>query len=180
MKKILKFVFFSIGIIVFLIFGCYKYYEYKYKQNLKSENLNIFLEQIKNSKNLSQNFYNTYEEINPKSIEYDLFYSIIKKTECQSQRIARRIYPIVKKSNKNRIENLSFEYFLTREIEKNTTQKQCLNWNVENFDFMYNTNGIESASKFYFQKKLQNLSSQEIETLIKMLENPVKNNPLRK
>lgn len=180
MKRVLKFILFTIIFLVLTFIGFYKYYEHKFYRNLKSEDLKWFINQIKNSKSLPEDFHIVYEKQHPKSIEFDLTSSIINNTECQSQRIARRIYPIVKKQNNNRTENLTFEYFLTLEIEKNTNQKQCLSWSVQNFDFLYRNKGIENASNFYFKKDLQKLNANELETLIKILDNPTKNNPLRK
>ncbi|WP_161802553.1 transglycosylase domain-containing protein [Riemerella anatipestifer] len=124
-------------------------------------------------------FYKTYEKLNPNSSENDLLYSFIENTECQSQKVARRICIIVKLQNTTRLESLTFEYFLTRDIEKNTTQRQCLNWNVQNYDFLYNVRGIENASIFYYKKELKNLNEKELEILIKMYKNPFKYNPLR-
>ena len=87
---------------------------------------------------------------------------------------------IVKQKPLTRTESITFEYFLTREIEKSTSQKQCLNWIAQNFDFLHGAKGIQNASKFYFKKNLENLNENEMEILVKMLDNPVKNNPLRK
>ena len=87
---------------------------------------------------------------------------------------------IVKQKPLTRTESITFEYFLTREIEKNTSQKQCLNWITQNFDFLYGAKGIENASEFYFEKNLSNLNEKEMDILVKMLDNPLKYNPLKK
>ena len=180
LKKYLKFIIYSLGILAILFICIYKFYEYKYYQNLNWKDFNFFMSDIKKSKELPLNFYKAYEKRNPNSIKNDILGSIFYETECQSQRTARKIYMIVKKQNNNRFQNLTFEYFLTREIEKNTNQKQCLNWNVQNADLLYGNKGIENASTFYYKTELENLDTKDLENLILMLESPLKYNPLRK
>lgn len=77
MKTKKKIIFFSIIILLLFFGGFYKYYEHKFNQNVNSADLYFFISGIKTSKNLPQNFYKTYEEINPKSIENDLIFSIL-------------------------------------------------------------------------------------------------------
>ncbi|MBE2273751.1 MAG: transglycosylase domain-containing protein, partial [Flavobacteriales bacterium] len=45
--------------------------------------------------------------------------------------------------------------------------------------FLYNANGIEMASRIYFNKTTSQLTLPEAATFVAMLENPVKNNPMR-
>lgn len=180
MRRFVKFLLFFLLITIGLGFGIHAYYKHCFKQNLNSEELDYFIAQINNSEDLPDDFYKIYDEIHPESLENDLISSLIHKTECQSHNIARRIYPLVKQQNTTRIENLTFENFLTWEIEKHTDQKQCLNWNARNFDFLYRATGVDSASRFYFKKDLDKLNRNETETLIKMFKNPVLYNPLRK
>lgn len=179
MKKF-KVLGFVIGFLLIFFIGFYIYYQNNFENNLKSDELNQIISEIQHSKNLPPNFYKTYEILKPNSLKNDLIMATLNKTECQSLEVARRIYYAVRKNHQSRIKNLLFEYFLTKKIEKNTTQKQCLDWTTRNFNFLYKTKGIENASNFYFKKNLENLNENEMEILVKMLDNPVKNNPLRK
>ena len=156
MKKVFKFIFFFIISILLAFFCFYKYQEHKFNKKVNFEILNILLIEIQDSKKLPNNFYKIYNELNPNGLKYDLISSIINKTECQSLKIARRLYPQIMGLNNGRTENLTFQYFLTNEIEKNSSQEQCLNWTAEHSDFLYGAKGIENASKFYFKKIFKN------------------------
>ena len=180
MNRIFKIWIFIFGIFFILFISVYKYYCIRFERNLNAEGLTDYISEINKSKELPNNFYSAYEMINPKSTENNLIHSIFQKSECQSLKVSGRISNIVKKQQLNRRENLIFGYFLTKKIEKNTTQKQCLTWTANQFDFLYNIKGIENASEFYFRKKIRNLDADQLLTLIRMMENPVKNNPLRK
>lgn len=163
-----------------LFMSVYTYHWNQFEKNLNTRELNNFISQINKSKELPKNFYSAYEKVNPKSSENNLVLSILQKTECQSLNVSRRIFNKVKRQRLNRRENLTFEYFLTKEIERNTTQRQCITWTAQEFNFLYRTKGIEQASEFYFKKNVTNLDKDQLNTLIRMMENPVKNNPLRK
>lgn len=179
MKNYIKKIFvFLIGII-FLITCFYGYYAYIFHQNLKTTKFNQIISEAKIGSELPQNFFKTFEKLNPKSTDYGFWGSLIHQKECQSLNIARRIYPYVKNQNNNRLENLSFEYFLTLKIEKNLSQIQCLNHIAKSSDFIYGNFGIERASEFYFKTNIKNMGSEQMETLIKMIKNPVLYNPLR-
>ena len=180
MKKSLKYLLYSIGIFLILFLCTFKYFEMNFENNLKSNDFSVFIVEIKESKNLPQNFYKNYERVNPDGIDNNFLKAIVNKSECQSQNVARKINPIVKKNQLSRFKYLTFEYFLIRKIEKNTSQLQCLNWTARKYNFLYGIKGIENASLFYFNKKIENLPQNEMEILIKMMENPVKNNPKRK
>lgn len=179
MKNYLKRIFVFLGSIIFLMICVYGYYAYRFHQNLKTTEFNQIISKAKAESELPQKFFETYEKLNPKSTDYGFWGSLIHQTECQSLNMARRIYPYVKNQNSNRLENMSFEYFLTLKIERNLSQIQCLNYFAKSSDFIYGNIGIERASEFYFKTNIENLDSKQIEILVKMIKNPVLYNPLR-
>lgn len=71
------------------------------------------------------------------------------------------------------------EWCVAVSLEKRYTKEEIITLYFNKFDFLYNANGIEMASKVYFNKKTKELTLSEAATLVAMLENPVKNNPLR-
>lgn len=181
MRVFLKILIFILGFLMIVFLGFYGYYNYRFNQNLNDKEFNEYMNEIQNTKNLTENFYEIYEKVNPKSLENNFFSSVTNGTECQCRNLARNIQPFVKSASlRNRFEHLTFEYFLTRKIEKMASQKQCLNQLAQNFDFVYGARGIENAAQYYFEKHLDNLSEQELETLVKMMRNPVLYNPKRK
>lgn len=71
------------------------------------------------------------------------------------------------------------EWTVAVQLEKIYTKEEIITLYFNKFDFLYNANGIEMASKVYFNKKTKDLTLSEAATFVAMLENPVRNNPLR-
>lgn len=71
------------------------------------------------------------------------------------------------------------EWSVAISLEKRYTKEEIITLYFNKFDFLYNANGIEMASKVYFNKNTKDLNLSEAATFVAMLENPVKNNPLR-
>ena len=71
------------------------------------------------------------------------------------------------------------EWSVAVSLEKRYTKEEIITLYFNKFDFLYNANGIEMASKVYFNKKTKDLTLSEAATFVAMLENPVKNNPIR-
>ncbi|WP_233209661.1 transglycosylase domain-containing protein [Flavobacterium sp. 9] len=64
-------------------------------------------------------------------------------------------------------------------VEKEFTNDECLNFQLLNYDFGYKNIGIKAASKFYFNKNINDLNEEETITLVAMLKNSSLYNPIR-
>lgn len=71
------------------------------------------------------------------------------------------------------------EWVVAVSLEKRYTKEEIITLYFNKFDFLYNANGIEMASKVYFNKSTKQLTLPEAAMFVAMLENPVKNNPMR-
>ncbi|WP_100076281.1 penicillin-binding protein 1A [Chryseobacterium camelliae] len=71
------------------------------------------------------------------------------------------------------------EWVVAVSLEKRYTKEEIVTLYFNKFDFLYNANGIEMASKIYFNKTTSQLTLPEAAMFVAMLENPVKNNPMR-
>lgn len=71
------------------------------------------------------------------------------------------------------------EWSVAVSLEKRYTKEEIITLYFNKFDFLYNANGIEMASKVYFNKRTKDLTLSESAMFVAMLENPVRNNPLR-
>ncbi|WP_027381042.1 penicillin-binding protein 1A [Chryseobacterium daeguense] len=71
------------------------------------------------------------------------------------------------------------EWVVAVSLEKRYTKEEIVTLYFNKFDFLYNANGIEMASRIYFNKKTSELTLPEAAMFVAMLENPVKNNPMR-
>ena len=71
------------------------------------------------------------------------------------------------------------EWVVAVSLEKRYTKEEIITLYFNKFDFLYNANGIEMASRIYFNKPTSKLTLPEAAMFVAMLENPVKNNPMR-
>ena len=71
------------------------------------------------------------------------------------------------------------EWVVAVSLEKRYTKEEIITLYFNKFDFVNNANGIEMASRIYFNKKTNQLTLPEAATFVAMLEAPVANNPLR-
>ena len=71
------------------------------------------------------------------------------------------------------------EWVVAVSLEKRYTKEEIITLYFNKFDFVNNANGIEMASRIYFNKKTPELTLPEAATFVAMLEAPVANNPLR-
>lgn len=71
------------------------------------------------------------------------------------------------------------EWVVAVSLEKRYTKEEIITLYFNKFDFLYNANGIEMASRIYFNKPTSQLTLPEAAMFVAMLENPVKNNPMR-
>lgn len=71
------------------------------------------------------------------------------------------------------------EWVVAVSLEKRYTKEEIITLYFNKFDFLYNANGIEMASRVYFNKNTKQLTLPEAAMFVAMLENPVKNNPMR-
>ena len=71
------------------------------------------------------------------------------------------------------------EWVVAVSLEKRYTKEEIITLYFNKFDFLYNANGIEMASRVYFNKPTSKLTLPEAAMFVAMLEAPVKNNPMR-
>lgn len=71
------------------------------------------------------------------------------------------------------------EWSVAVSLEKRYTKEEIITLYFNKFDFLHNANGIELASRIYFNKPTKELSLSEAATFVAMLENPVRNNPIK-
>ncbi len=71
------------------------------------------------------------------------------------------------------------EWVVAVSLEKRYTKEEIITLYFNKFDFTYNANGVEMASKIYFNKTTSQLTLPEAAVFVSMLEAPIANNPLR-
>ncbi|MVO11099.1 hypothetical protein GOQ30_18160 [Flavobacterium sp. TP390] len=185
MKRIIKifrilFIIFSVIFLVvyFLLINAWKY-------DFTENELQPYFSEIRKSENLPELFYKYYDLDNDNSLETKtgeyLFKSIFyhRTSRPLSFWLAKQMY-IPKMKNRNSINRIRIEMSLAMKIEKETSQKEQLNYTLSTVDFVNNQIGVKNASKFYFGKEITELNENEIASLIVMTRNPALYNPKRR
>ncbi len=97
-----------------------------------------------------------------------------------TQQLAKQLF--TDNVSQNRVERVFQklkEWVVAVSLEKLYTKEEIITLYFNKFDFVNNANGIEMASRIYFNKKTSQLTLPEAATFVAMLEAPVANNPLR-
>jgi len=97
-----------------------------------------------------------------------------------TQQLAKLLF--TKNVSKNKIQRAfqkMKEWSVAVSLEKRYTKEEIITMYFNKFDFTYNANGIEMASKIYFGKTTSELNLEESAMFVAMLETPIANNPLR-
>ncbi|MGH1516046.1 transglycosylase domain-containing protein [Chryseobacterium sp. JK1] len=170
----------SICTIMILLF---MYLEWGGSYIMKNTDKKMITEYLQSSNQLPQNFIIFYNTVYPKSLSQNswdfsltnLSQSHLDINECPCRYSGNRIMPTLDIQNK-----ISWNYILLiRYIEQNYTQKDCLNFNFSNFDFLNNRKGIEMISQNLFNKSAEKLQPVEMAEILALYENPRKNDRYR-
>ncbi len=97
-----------------------------------------------------------------------------------TQQLAKLLF--TKKPSSNplyRVTQKLKEWVVAVSLERRYTKEEIVTLYFNKFDFTYNANGIEMASRVYFNKKTKELTLPEAAMFVAMLEAPIANNPLR-
>ena len=98
-----------------------------------------------------------------------------------TQQLARALFVGVR--SKNTFETLkqkSMEWVLATRLERQYTKEEIIAMYLNQYDFLYNADGIRSAAKIYFGKEPQELKTEESAVLVGMLKNSSYYNPIRR
>ena len=71
------------------------------------------------------------------------------------------------------------EWVIAIQLERQYTKEEIITMYLNKFDFIYQADGIQSASKIYFGKEPKDLKVEEAAVLVAMLKNPSLYNPLK-
>ena len=97
-----------------------------------------------------------------------------------SQQLAKQLYSDHAGNTLERLFQKPVEWVIAVQLEKYYTKEEIINMYLNQFDFLNNAVGIQSACWVYFGKKPQDVSVEEAATLIGMCKNPSLFNPLTK
>ena len=184
MKRVKKLIIGLFSITTILSFSFFLYIKYSWKNFTNEKQLDKLITRIKSAEKLPNEFYTYYNIVEKNTLENDSSKQLIKyifngKTKMPvSYWVARYSNIILNKITDHRFifhRNMSLAW----KIEEQTDQKECLNYLLNEYDFLYGQIGIKKASLYYFEKEIESLNKREILTLIIMTKNPSLYNPKR-
>lgn len=94
-----------------------------------------------------------------------------------SQQLAKQLYSPQANNFFERALQKPIEWVIAVKLEKLYTKEEIITMYLNQFDFLNNAVGIQTASKVYFNTTPSNLKIEEAATLIGMLQNPALYNP---
>ena len=137
------------------------------------------VDEIKNSPQLPENFVQFYNVIYPKNLSNSTWKTVFRnlisqdskeKVECLSLSLATRFSIVYNYHGLNIVHPL----MMSRYLEKNVSQKQCLNFQFEKFNFLYNQKGVKAVSQNLFKKPLKDLEPLEMSEILALMQNPIR------
>ena len=186
LKKVLKIIKYLTLLGVLLFIGFYFYVKYYWHNFIDEDIIELFTTEVKLADKLPKKFYELY------NVEYnnallnnfnnyalkEILYTQYREKPPSAQ--VARMFIVFSSKTPSRHRYKLLEISLTWEIEKRTSQQECLNWITEKYDFLNQAKGIKQASKLYFKKTVENLNEKELAQIVIMLKNSSLYNPFRR
>lgn len=145
-------------------------------QDIDKEKVKLIISQIKAAKEHDEKLIAMYNKVHKNALEKSSWRNLWdwvwgENNECPCFDAVRRTY--INKRHKI-AEN---DFAVSVKIEKKVSQRDCLNFIFEDFNYLYNNEGVDEAAEFYFQKSVNELNDDELIGLIIMQKNPSLYNP---
>jgi penicillin-binding protein 1A len=96
-----------------------------------------------------------------------------------TQQLAKQLYSPSAESLKERLLQKPIEWVIAVRMERYYTKEEIVNMYLNQFDFLHNAVGIQSATRVYFGATPATLKTEEAATLVGMCKNPSYYNPVR-
>lgn len=176
-KKVFKILIYLVLIVILAGGIGYAYIRTNWSSFISENELTDFVTKIKYAEELPDRFYELYEEEYPevlsKNLNSQLTHTFISGEFVKSPSIlAASISDFGRRdSDSLRVSNRKV-YSLAWKLEEETTQKECLNWVVNNYKFGYSIHGINDVAAFYYHKQVSELSDQELINVISLMKRP--------
>ena len=176
-KKILKSAFFVLVISLVIFVGYYYYLRSTWDNFIGEKELTEFVTKVKFAKELPDQFYELYEQEHPQiltsSLNQQLVRGFFSKDFIKSPSLLAAMISEYSRQEEDttRLSNKK-AYVLAWKLEEETTQKECLNWVLENYKFDLYIHGINEVANFYYKKEVSKLSERELKDIIALMRKP--------
>ena len=187
MKWLKRFLLFSLLFYIVTLLGYFTYILTSLNAFINHQVIEDFAQEIKDSPAVDAELISLFNKINSQVIQNDpsVFEVLLSRFssdyyECPCIDISYRLHLAARKNTKIWQQRFfSNQYIFAHHLHQQVTQKQCLNYLLNNYDFLYYVKGVYEASQFYFKKELSGLTTKEKLGLLIMLRNPRRYNPIK-
>ena len=97
-----------------------------------------------------------------------------------TQQLSKQLYSPPASNALSRVLQKPIEWVIAARLERFYTKEEIINLYFNQFDFLYNAVGIQSAAQIYFNKSPKDLKKEEAALLVGMCKNPALFNPVRR
>lgn len=176
-KRLLKATIYILVIGVSCSFLVYYYFKSTWESFVTEKELTEFVTKVKFAEELPDKFYELYEQEHPNILSYSLNQQIGRGLisndfDKSPSLLAAMISDISRQdADSTKISNRK-AYTLAWKLEEETTQKECLNWVLENYKFDLYIHGISEVANFYFKKGVSELNDRELSDVIALMKAP--------
>ncbi|TMU57313.1 transglycosylase domain-containing protein [Flagellimonas algicola] len=176
-KRALKFVIWTLLIGVLSSIIIYYYLKNSWGDFMTEKELTEFVTKVKFANELPDRFYHLYEQEHPNilssSLNQQIGKGLISNDFTKSPSLLAAMISEISRQDldSTKISNRK-AYTLAWKLEEETTQKECLNWVLENYKFDLFIHGINEVSNFYFRKGVSELSDRELSDIIALMKEP--------
>ena len=188
MKWLKRFLLFSLLFCTVTLLGYFTYILTSLNAFIDHQKIDGFAQEITDSPAVYAEMISLYNAINFQVIQNDpsVFEVLLSRFsreyyECPCIDISYKLHLVSRKNTKGWQQRFfSNQYIFAHHLHQQVTQKQCLNYLLNNYDFLYHVKGVYEASQFYFKKELSGLTTKEKLGLLIMLRNPFVYNPIKR
>lgn len=129
--------------------------------------------------------YETHSGIDFRALSRVMFKTVLMRNKNAgggstiTQQLAKQLYSEPNQGGLSRVMQKPIEWMIAIKLERFYSKEEIIKMYLNQFDFLYNAVGIQSAAQVYFSKRARNLNIQESALLIGMVKNPSLYNPVR-
>lgn len=176
LRKLLKLIIWFISVAGFVFIIGYFYLRGSWREAVTEEELSELVDEIKVADELPNRFYELYEERYKKALSKTLNEQIIKGVFGNFTKSPSLLVSSISKHSRvdgdsTRLSNKKI-YALAWKIEQETSQRQCLNWVLKNYQFDIRFKGIEDIAYWYYNKNVHDLNDKELKGVIMLMDKP--------
>ena len=171
-KRILKILLVVLTLFFLTLTGFYIWLNQRLDKVVNKETYQSLVEEIRTSQELPPQFYNIYGQVtgykDNSTTNRFLFYNILR---ILMNKNGRPYCPCID-VNYGMVYKTLDTWTVGLALDRDVSPRKCLDFYLNNYDFSFPVKGVSDASNFYYKKRIEQLTDDEILELSVMTLNP--------